>query len=211
MECLRAFFSAPSNAGGLDREAEKRLIEEALGNDDGFGRLVAAYERFVYRVAFRFVGNEDDASDVAQETFLRVHRALPGFRGDSSLSTWIYTITANLARNNLRSKRNREKLQVLAPADTRDEGDKPSFWDKVADTKERGALRETESRDLGVRIHRALMALPVDFREAVMLRDLEDLDYQDIAKLMKIELGTVKSRIARGRAMLRDLLQEDWE
>jgi RNA polymerase sigma-70 factor (ECF subfamily) len=193
----------------LDRIAERKLIEEALQGGDGFNRLVVVYERFVYRVAYRFVGNEEDAFDVSQETFLRIHRALPGFRGDSSLSTWIYTVTANLARNSLRSKKSRERVQVLAPSEEGKDGESRSFWDRVADPKEIGPARETESRDLGERIQAALMVLPPDFREAVMLRDLEDMDYQDIALLLGIELGTVKSRIARGRALLREALKEE--
>jgi RNA polymerase sigma-70 factor (ECF subfamily) len=206
-----AFSSVSREASdrSLDRIAERRLIEEALQGDDGFNRLAAVYERFVYRVAFRFVGNEEDAMDVSQETFLRIHRALPGFRGDSSLSTWIYTVTANLARNSLRSKKSRERVQVLAPDEKGPEGEPRSFWDRVADPKEKGAARETESRDLGRRIQEALLLLPEDFREAVMLRDMEDMDYQDIAALLGIELGTVKSRIARGRAMLRETLKDE--
>jgi RNA polymerase sigma-70 factor (ECF subfamily) len=193
----------------LDRIAERKLIEEAIQGGDGFNRLVTVYERFVYRVAFRFVGNEEDAFDVSQETFLRIHRALPGFRGDSSLSTWIYTVTANLARNSLRSKKSRERVQVLAPSEEGKDGESRSFWDRVADPKEKGPVRETESRDLGERIQEALMELPPDFREAVMLRDMEDMDYQDIALLLGVELGTVKSRIARGRALLREALKEE--
>jgi len=189
--------------------AERRLIEEALQGGDGFNCLVSAYERFVFRVAYRFVGNEEDACDVSQETFLRIHRALPGFRGDSSLSTWIYTVTANLARNSLRSRKSRERVQVLAPSEENREGEPRSFWDRVADPKEKGPVRETESRDLGERIQRALMELPPDFREAVMLRDMEDMDYQDIAILLDVELGTVKSRIARGRALLRETLKNE--
>jgi len=193
----------------LDRVAERRLIEEALGGGDGFRRLVSAYERFVYRVAYRFVGNEEDALDVSQEAFLRIHRALPGFRGDSSLSTWIYTVTANLARNSLRSRKSREKVQVLAHDDVGKDGETRSFWDRVADPRDKGAARLTESQDLGDRIQEALMGLPPDFREAVMLRDMEDMDYQDIALLLGIELGTVKSRIARGRALLREALKDE--
>jgi len=120
----------------LDRVAERKLIEEAMQGEAGFNRLVSVYERFVFRVAFRFVGNEEDALDVSQETFLRIHRALPGFRGDSSLSTWIYTVTANLARNSLRSKKSRERVQVLAPSEEGKDGEVRSFWDRVADPKE---------------------------------------------------------------------------
>jgi RNA polymerase sigma-70 factor (ECF subfamily) len=203
--------SEGSAQGGrsLDREAERKLIDEALSGGEGFGKLVSAYERFVFRVAFRFVGNEVDACDVTQDVFLRIHRALQGFRGESSLSTWIYTITANLSRNLLRSRHHREKFEVLAPSNPEGEGESPGFWERRADTKEKGPARETESRDLGSRIQAALMDLPVDFREAVMLRDIEDLDYADISKLLRVELGTVKSRIARGRAMLREKLKDE--
>src|SRR5579859_993441 len=111
---IASFFSVPAQLG-TSREADRLLVAEALSGDPGFEKLVRAYETMVYRVAFRFLGNPTDASDVAQEVFLRVHKSLPKFRGDSSLSTWIYAITANLSRNAIRSKRNREKVQVLAP------------------------------------------------------------------------------------------------
>src|SRR5260221_14275355 len=81
------------------REEDGLLIKEALSSDPGFEKLVRAYEQLVYRVAFRFLNDPTDASDVAQEVFLRVHKALRKFRGDSALSTWIYAITANLSRN----------------------------------------------------------------------------------------------------------------
>ena len=204
MESLVTFFAATSS--DPSREADRRLVEEALSGDPGFEKLVRAYEALVYRVAFRFLGNPTDASDVAQEVFLRVHRSLPKFRGDSSLSTWIYAITANLSRNAIRSKKNREKVQVLAPKEP--EGEKAFFWDKVMDSRGTLQSRGLESRELRDAIQEALLQLPPDFREAVILRDLEDLDYERIAKLLKTSLGTVKSRICRGRALLQDQLRE---
>lgn len=188
-----------------DRAIDRELIREALGGDEGFEKLVRSYERLVYRVAFRFLGDGTDASDVAQEVFLRVHKALPKFRGDSSLSTWIYAITANMSRNALRTRKNREKVQVLAPEDR--EGTRP-FWDKVADARA-SASKGSENAELSGAIQKALEQLPPDYREAVILRDLEDLDYGEIAQVLKTSLGTVKSRIARGRALLREKL-EGW-
>jgi len=200
-----SFFSTPLGAQS-GRAADQQLVQEALSGDPGFEKLVRAYETLVYRVAFRFLGNPTDASDVAQEVFLRVHRSLPKFRGDSSLSTWIYAITANLSRNAIRSKRNREKVQVLAPKE--EEGTRSGFWDRVVD--DRGILqtRGLESRELNGAIQEALLQLPPDFREAVILRDLEGLDYEEIARLLKTGSGTVKSRISRGRALLQDKLRE---
>jgi RNA polymerase sigma-70 factor (ECF subfamily) len=194
---------SPSQTTPSDRSEDLALVQAALSGDEGFERLVRTYEKLVYRVAFRFVGNETDACDVAQEVFLRVHRALPKFRGDSALSTWIYAITANLSRNALRSRKNREKVQVLAPKE--EEGARP-FWDRAPDPRA-SASRGTESKELGEALQKALSELPVDYREAVILRDLEDMDYERIAEALGTNLGTVKSRIARGRAILREKLE----
>ncbi|HVZ81443.1 MAG TPA: sigma-70 family RNA polymerase sigma factor [bacterium] len=188
-----------------DREEDRALIEAALKDENGFEKLVRAYEKMVFRVAFRFLSDETDACDVAQEVFLRVHKALKDFRGDSSLSTWIYAITANLSRNALRSRKNRSKVQVLAP---KEEEEGSGFWDRVADPRGTTAHQGAEGKDLGSAIQRAVRALPEDYREAVILRDLEDLDYQQIAVILKTGVGTVKSRIARGRALLREELKE---
>jgi RNA polymerase sigma-70 factor (ECF subfamily) len=136
-----------------------------------------------------------------------VHKALPKFRGDSSLSTWIYAITANLSRNAIRSRKNREKVQVLAPKEK--DGDKRNFWDGVAEKGAISSPRQLESRELNGAIQEAVAQLPPDYREAVILRDLEDMDYPEIAKVLRTSLGTVKSRIARGRALLRETLK-DW-
>lgn len=207
VELGRAFFAAWGSGGNApSREEDQAMIQEALSGDPGFEKLVKAHERMVYRVAFRFLNNETDATDVAQDVFIRVHRSLAKFRGDSSLSTWIYTITANLSRNAIRSKKNREKVQVLAPEEREDQ---TPFWDRVADNRGGLAYRQAESRDLDGAIQESLQTLPPDYREAVILRDVEDLDYQEIARVLETSVGTVKSRIARGRAILRDKLK-DW-
>jgi len=203
---MRLLLSVAQAWPKADRETDRKLTEEALLGDPGFEKLVKAFERMVYRVAFRFLNDETDASDVTQEVFIRVHRALPKFRGDSSLSTWIYAITANLSRNAIRSKRNREKVQVLAPEQRQDQA---PFWERVADNRGGPASRPAESGELNQAIQAALQGLPADYREAVILRDLEGLDYQEIAEALKTEVGTVKSRIARGRAILREKLK-DW-
>lgn len=196
--------SASPEAG---RETDRQMIQEALLNDSGFEKLVKTYEHMVYRVAYRFLNNESDACDVAQEVFIRVHRSLPHFRGDSALSTWIYTVTANLSRNAIRSQKNRAKVQVLAPQTGED--DRRSFWDKVADKQAVSSSRKLESGDMRQAIQAALGELPPDYREAIILRDMEDLDYEEIAKVLKTGVGTIKSRISRGRALLREQLK-DW-
>jgi len=198
-------FAAIPIGGSEVRESDRQMVQEALLGDPGFEKLVRAYEQLVYRVAFRYLNDETDAVDVAQEVFIRIHRSLSKFRGDSSLSTWIYAITANLSRNAIRSRKNRAKVQVLAPPE-KEEG--TPFWDRVADSRGMLASRDTESGDMNKAIQKALQTLPEDYREAVILRDMEDLDYQEIAEALKTGIGTVKSRIARGRALLREKLRE---
>jgi RNA polymerase sigma-70 factor (ECF subfamily) len=186
---------------------DRRFVTDALSGDPGFERLVKAYETMVYRTAFRYLGQEADALDVTQDVFIRVHKSLSKFRGDSSLSTWIYAITANLSKNALRSKKNRGKLQVLAPAG---ENESTKGWlEKAPESESQWASRLAESHEFQKRFQKALDRLPPDYKEAVVLRDLEDLDYEKISAVLKTGLGTVKSRIARGRALLRDQLK-DW-
>jgi RNA polymerase sigma-70 factor (ECF subfamily) len=206
LEKLPLLLAAPGPEKSASREEDRSLIQEALESDNGFEKLVRAYERMVFRVAFRFLSDETDACDVAQEVFVKVHKALPDFRGDSSLSTWIYAITANLSRNALRSRKNRSKVQVLAP---KEEEEGTGFWDRVADPKGTQTHQGAEGKDLDQAIQRAVQGLPEDYREAVILRDLEDMDYAQIAVVLKTSVGTVKSRIARGRALLREKLK-DW-
>ena len=205
---LGILWASAMNGGDKPtREADRRLIADALSGDPGFEHLVKAYETMVYRTAFRFLGQEADALDVTQEVFIRVHKSLSKFRGDSSLSTWIYTITANLSKNALRSKKNRGKLHVLAPAG---ENESTKAWlEKAPESESHWASRLAESHEFQKRFQKALDHLPPDYKEAVVLRDLEDLDYEKIAAVLKTGLGTVKSRIARGRALLRDQLK-DW-
>ena len=201
-----AVFFATSTAHAVSRAEDSALVQEALSGDPGFEKLVRTYEQLVYRVAFRFVGNPTDASDVAQDVFLRLHKALPKFRGESSLSTWIYAITANLSRNAIRSRKNREKTQVLAPKEK--DGDNRNFWDRAEDKGAVSSSRKLESLEIHEAIQEALALLPADYKEAVILRDMEDLDYPKIARVLNTSLGTVKSRIARGRALLREQLKE---
>jgi RNA polymerase sigma-70 factor (ECF subfamily) len=203
---IRTTIEAPEESTH-PRTDDRQLIKDSL-KKNGFGRLVSTYEGLVYRLAFRFVGNPEDAFDVSQETFLRIHRALPKFRGDSALSTWIYTITANTARNFLRSKKSRERVQVLTfPNQVGDEFS--TQLEQKPDSLQKSPVHQVESRALGVRIQNALMVLPEEFREAVILRDMEGLDYLEIAQQLGVKEGTIKSRISRGRAVLRILLKDE--
>ncbi len=177
-----------------DPGAEDRLLIQRFlqGEDKAFELLVEKYYRRIDRLAQQVVGNPMTAEDIAQEVFLRAYRALPRFRGESSLYSWLYRITINLSLNHLR----RQTALPLPEEEAR--GAAPSPHDP-------GALLEERERELLVR--RAIASLPPHYRIAVILRDLEGLSYQEIADLLGIPIGTVKSRLNFGKRLLKEKLR----
>jgi RNA polymerase sigma-70 factor (ECF subfamily) len=177
--------------GGDPKEFVARL---RAGEPKAFEELVATYQHRVFGVALRMLRNAAEAEEVAQEAFLRAHRALADFRGDAKLSTWLYAIVSRLCLTRLGSSERRmarqgeETLMRLANS----EGD-PS------DALERGEVEAA--------LHRAIAELPEDRRIVVVLRDLEGLSYEEIAQALDLELGTVRSRLHRARMDLKDKME----
>ena len=152
------------------------------------------YQHRVFGVALRMLGNRAEAEDIAQETFLRAHRALGEFRGEARLGTWLYAIASRLCLNRLASaprrlERSDDTALLRLPATGADAG---------------AAL---ERRELGAALQQAIAALPEERRIVVVLRDLEGLAYEEIAEALGIELGTVRSRLHRGRLELKAKLE----
>lgn len=152
------------------------------------------YQHRVFGVALRMLGNRAEAEEVAQEAFVRAHRALGDFRGDAKLSTWLYAITSRLCLNRLASgerrltRRGEDALLRLSDAAPRPDA----------------AL---ERRELETALARAIAELPEDRRIVVVLRDIEGLSYEEIAQVLELELGTVRSRLHRARADLKEKLE----
>jgi RNA polymerase sigma-70 factor (ECF subfamily) len=167
------------------------------GDAEAFGDLVRAYQHRIVNFTRALVSDEADAEDVAQEAFMRAYRGLRGFRGGSAFKTWLYQIAANTARTHLARRRDRPERAAGDPAATPEAFGQPDTGENV----EAAVIH----RD---RIDRALHALPEDLRVAVVLRDVEGLDYGEIARTLDVPLGTVESRIFRGRARLRALITE---
>lgn len=186
---------------GSEREdPDRALAVAAAGGDRGaFEALVLRHQNRIVNYAMAIVRDAADAEDVAQETFLRAYRSLTRFRGDSSFKTWLYAIATNAARTGLdrRGRRRRREGGSL------DDDAAPLSADDVAagGADAETALVRRESID------RALAALPPDLRVAVVLRDVEGLDYKEIAAATGAPIGTVESRIFRARRRLRPLLQ----
>lgn len=185
--------------------AEGTLVELCLqGDGAAFGRLVSLHEGMVFNLALRLLGDREEARDLAQEVFLQVYRTLSGFRGRSSLKTWIYRITVNLCRNRYRWWRRRKRdqwcrIEDLSAAEearlssARPDGESP--------------LERVERRDHARVVQAALLDVSFDHRTVLILREVEGLSCEEIAAALGIAEGTVKSRLARGRSALRRSLE----
>lgn len=181
-----------------DLEVDVELVERhRCGDARAFNEVYARFEEMVYNLAFRLSGNYEEAADLTQEIFLRVYRHLGSFGGRSSLKTWIFRIAVNHCRDRL--SRWRPLTQPL--------GDDVSEGEVAYADPSRGPEELAVAADEGRRVAEGLARLPPVFREAVVLRDIEGLSYEEIAEVLGVRIGTVRSRIARGRDQLRVLLE----
>lgn len=182
------------------------------GDLQAFDQLVEQYQPMVYSLALRILGDPEDARDSTQESFLKVYRHFGSFRGEASLRTWICRIAINQARSTerwWRRRKRRETSSLDAPISP-DSGDDTAPIDLLP-SPAASPEAEAMSRERTGRIELALGRLKKDFRIAVILRDIEGLSYEEIAWVTGISVGTVKSRIARGREMLREVLAPEPE
>lgn len=183
-------------------DQERKLIEKASGGDpSAFNRLMQQHERRMYAVALRMCANREDAQDCLQEAMLRVYRSIGGFKGQSSFSTWVYRITMNTCLDELRRKKNRQSTSLDGLLD---QGWSPADGENIP---EKQAVR-SEARQI---LHAAIQELPDDMRSAIVLRDIHGLSYDEISRTLDINVGTIKSRISRGREKLREKLKENAE
>lgn len=185
----------------MTREEEKAVIQRVLaGETELFEALVKAHEKNVYSLALRMLdGNHEDAMDASQEAFFRAFRALGSFRGDSKFSVWLYRLTSNVCLDMLR-KSSRLREDSL----TEEEGGELAVPDVRFDPQ-----TELERRELRQAVREGVNALPPTFRQALVLRDVNGLTYEEIAQVTGLEEGTVKSRIFRARRKLATLLMKD--
>ena len=180
-----------------DETVERALIKRASrGDADAFEQLLSGQETRMYAVALRMCGNREDAQDCVQEAMIRVYRALNSFKGQSSFSTWVYRVTMNSCLDELRKRKSRAATSLDAMIDN---GFAPSDDEH---TPERRALQSEQKRVL----EKAIAALPEDMRAAIVLRDIQGCSYDEIATILDTNVGTIKSRISRGREKLRGVL-----
>jgi RNA polymerase sigma-70 factor, ECF subfamily len=199
----------------LERTPEQEAAQEALaklvrqcisGDSQAWQQLVVSQHRRIYAICYRFTGSGSDAEDLTQEVFLKLYRNLATFDTQKgSFQTWITTLARNLLVDHFRrTRQDRATDSIDASFDGEDDG--PTLAERIADP---GISQEKHVANLQLRgcIQDALKQLSPELREAVILRDLEDMDYKEISQVLRIPEGTVKSRISRGRGELAKLLQ----
>lgn len=173
------------------------------GARDAFDELVLKYHKKVFNLAYRMLSNYDEANDLAQEVFVRVFHSIKKFRGESSIFTWLYRITVNLSKNRLKVlAREQRRMRSLDDPISTQEGE---IRREIPENKPLPAqiLVNQEKTEL---IEAALGSLEDEFRVIVVLRDIEGLSYKDIGQILKVNIGTLKSRLHRGRMKLKDKL-----
>jgi len=195
-----------ASAIAMRAEEQELLAELKSGSEQAFALLIAQYSQPIYSLIARSLRDPADAGDVTQEVFVKVFRNIAGFHGEASLRTWIYRIALHEASNQRRwwNRHKRQELTIDAPLEN-DEGESFCLADALAsseaspyDCAARAQVRE--------RVAAALSQLPEAYREVVVLREIEGFGYEEIAEILDVNLGTIKSRLTRGRAALRDLL-----
>lgn len=190
----------PSDAAGAGRagDADLLLVERTLAGDQrAFELLIGKYQRRVQRLVGRMVRDVDLVPDIAQETFIRAYRALHQFRGDAQFYTWLYRIAVNTAKKFLLELKHDPTITESALA-TRDEDDE-TFVARHEPSTDETPESSLAAKEIGRVIDEALAQLPDDLRQAITLREMEGMSYEDIAAVMACPVGTVRSRIFRAR------------
>jgi len=185
-----------------EREIDQELVVRVQqGDKKAFDLLVLKYQLRVSKLVSRFLRNQSDVPDVVQDAFIKAYRALPNFRGDSAFYTWLYRIAINTAKNHLVAQSRKSPANTIDAQEAEDYG--ASEWLKEYASPEREAL----ASELEATIHQAMGDLPSDLREAITLREIEGLSYEEIAAVMDCPIGTVRSRIFRAREAIDSKLE----
>ena len=186
------------------------LIDRAKNGDTGaFGELVSEFEQFVYNTACRVLTSSglsvDSAEDIAQDSLIKAWKHIGSFRGDCSFSTWLFRITVNTARDSMRSASRHAAVSLTKVTDEEEDGEQ---WDIPVTSGDAIPDDALEKKEQIIAVRKAIESLPDEQRQVIIMRDIHDLSYQTIADALGLELGTVKSRINRGRASLKALLSK---
>ena len=182
---------------------EEQLIRRAQQGDNGaFEELLLLHQKKVYNLCLRMSANPDDALDLSQEAFLRAWRSLGQYQFEASFSTWLFRLTSNICIDFLRRKKRRQEASLTESYDDSDEGAELSVPDAQPGPEQQAMTNETK-----IELARAMEQLSPEHREILQLRVIEDLQYEQIADILGVRVGTVKSRLARARLSFRKILK----
>ncbi|MEP6916117.1 MAG: sigma-70 family RNA polymerase sigma factor [Acidobacteriota bacterium] len=192
--------SSPLTEHGMPSTDEELVARSQGGDLDSFNQLVLRWERPIYALAYRVIGREEDARDVAQETFLRAFRALKGFKGQAKFSSWLYRIALNLCRDWMRRERRTPVAQAPEGVD---------IIELAGETTPSESIDDRVARhQIGRVVGKAMASLPEEQRNAIILKEYHGLTFQEIAELLDCPLSTVKTRLYQGLSVLRKQLQD---
>ena len=210
---LPPFAGKTSENRSDEQQHAAGLVRRCVGGDGvAWEEIVRLHNRRVYNLCYRFTGSNDDADDLAQEVFIKIYRTLSSYNAEKgAFTTWIATLTRNLLVDHYRSSKQERLTDSLdagteSPSQSHLKDEPQPLLEKLADAAPSPEAR-MQQQDTRKMVQNALAQLSPELREAVILRDLQDMDYREIAQVLKVPEGTVKSRINRGRTELARLLQ----
>jgi RNA polymerase sigma-70 factor (ECF subfamily) len=187
---------------------EKMLIDRCKNGDIyAFEELIENHQKKVYNIAFRMVGNEQDAYDIVQEVFIKVFKSINKFKGDSAFSTWLYRITTNVCIDEIRKRKKAKLISLDAPLSI--QGDEVKL--EIPDNKAQESFEEAERKEVREEIIKAINELNESHKAIIILRDINGYSYDEIANILECSLGTVKSRINRARGALKKIIVQKKE
>ncbi len=199
-----SYTSKGSGASGPDDDAA--LVSSAQTGDlQAFEQLVIKHQKKMLNIAYRMLGDYDDACEVVQDAFVSAHKNLRTFRGDAKFTTWLTTITLNLSKNRLKQVKSRQSHEAYSLNDPIQTDDGTMTVDPPS--KEPSVLDRMEVLDVRSRVQDCIEELDADFREVIVLRDMQEFSYEEIGHMLKVREGTVKSRLFRARDMVKDCLK----
>jgi RNA polymerase sigma-70 factor, ECF subfamily len=196
-------------AGAIGARAEEAAIVTELkaGSEQAYAWLIGEFQRPVYGLVYRMVSDPADAADTVQEVFLKVFRGMKNFNGESSLKTWIYRIALHEAANRRRWWfRHKAQETSIEPGESESATSPDDAMQSALTDRHDSPFDNVAQREVQQRVDEELRRLPEPYRTTLVLRDLEDMSYEEIAEVLQISLGTVKSRITRGRQALKERL-----
>ncbi|GGH05995.1 sigma-70 family RNA polymerase sigma factor [Silvibacterium dinghuense] len=193
-----------ASAIGVRQEESAIVAQLQAGSEEAFAWLISTYHQPVYSLLARTIPLSADAADLTQEVFVKIYRGISGFHGDASLKTWIYRIALHEASNQRRwwSRHRRQEVTIEAETGESNDGQALCIKDTLMDPGE-SPFECAERSEMRARVEAILREVPEPFRTVVVLRDLEGFAYEEIAEILNVNLGTVKSRLLRGRANLK--------